>query len=101
MIKHIVMWKLKDNAAGHNKAENMSIIKESLEALPAKINVIKELEVGFNFNPVDFAYDVALYSVFASKEDLNAYQIHPDHVKLKDFITEVRQSTVVVDYSIE
>ncbi len=33
MVKHIVMWKLKDEAHGNDKATNAKMIKESLEAL--------------------------------------------------------------------
>ena len=38
MIKHIVMWKLKDEAEGNSKAENAKIIKNSIEDLKENIN---------------------------------------------------------------
>ena len=98
MIKHIVLWKLKDSAEGATRAENAKKIKVSLEALKAKIPQIRYIEVGINVIPSDAAYDVALYSEFASEQDLDTYQKHPEHVKAADFVGKVRQSRVVVDY---
>ncbi len=74
MIKHIVMWKLKDEAEGNSKAENAKIIKNSLEDLKGKINEIIHLEVGIDVNKSEQAYDVVLYSTFNSLEDLDSYQ---------------------------
>ena len=68
MIKHIVMWKLKDSARGVSKEENAKELKSVLEDLKDKIDVIKEIEVGMDFNGSAAAYDVALYSVFDSRE---------------------------------
>ncbi len=74
MIKHIVMWKLKDEAEGNSKAENAQIIKNSLEDLKEKINEIVNIEVGIDVNKSEQAYDVVLYSTFNSLEDLDSYQ---------------------------
>ena len=50
MIKHIVMWKLKDEAEGNSKDENAKIIKNSLEDLKGKINEIVDIEVVIDVN---------------------------------------------------
>ena len=98
MIKHIVMWKLKDSAEGNTKAQNAALIKEKLEALPQKISQIKFMEVGINVNPSDMAYDAVLVSDFESMEDLEAYQNHPEHKKVQGFVKAVREARVVADY---
>lgn len=98
MIKHIVMWKLKDVAEGSSKMENAKKIKQILENLKSHIPEIAEIEVGINFIESPAAYDIALYSVFKSEEDLSIYQKHPEHVKVADFINKVREERVVVDY---
>ncbi|EIW6614184.1 Dabb family protein [Clostridium perfringens] len=98
MIKHIVMWKLKDEAEGNSKAENAKIIKNSLENLKGKINEIVNIEVGIDVNKSEQAYDVVLYSIFNSLEDLDSYQKNPDHVKAGSFVKKVASSRVVVDY---
>ena len=100
MIKHIVMWKLKDYARGTSKDQNALELKSVLEDLKNKISVIKQIEVGINFNKSSAAYDVVLYSEFDSLQDLQAYQKHPDHVKVVDFVNEIRDDRAVVDYEI-
>ncbi len=101
MIKHIVLWKLKNSAEGAGKDENAKKMKTALEALKAKIPQVRRIEAGINMIPSDAAYDVALYSEFASEKDLDAYQKHPEHLKVADFIGKIRESRVVVDYKTE
>ncbi len=98
MIKHIVMWKLKDSAEGASKEENAKKIKLAIEALKTKIPQIKHIEVGINIIPSDASCDVALYSEFASEQDLNLYAKHPEHLKVADFIGKIRETRVVIDY---
>jgi len=49
MFKHIVLWKLKENAEGKSRLENANRIKEGLEALKGKIPGMLRIEVGFDF----------------------------------------------------
>ena len=100
MIKHIVLWKLKDHAEGADKNQNAQKMKSALEALKSKIPQIRHIEVGINFIPSDAAYDVALYSEFANEKDLDIYQKHPEHLKVADLVAKVREQRVVVDYKI-
>ena len=98
MIKHIVMWKIKDSHNGESKSEIIEHVKNILEELKSKISEIIEIEVGLNFNPSEAAYDVVLYSTFNSREDLEIYQKHPDHLAVAGYISEVRTARTVVDY---
>ena len=98
MIKHIVMWKLIDYYEGKTKNEIAETIKENIEALKEVIPQIKEVEVGINFNSSDAAFDLCLYSVFDSREDLEIYQNHPQHLKIAEYIAKVRTQRVVCDY---
>ena len=100
MIKHIVMWRLKDNPEGTTKEENAQNMKEMLEALKEMISEIVQIEVGINAVDAPAAYDVVLYSEFASFAALNAYQIHPEHEKCKEFIGKIVCDRAVVDYEI-
>jgi hypothetical protein len=100
MIKHIVMWQLKDFAEGAPKQENALKAKQLLEGLNGKIKGIKLLEVGINLNDTPAAYDIVLYSEFANRQDLDAYQQHPEHAKAGDFIGKIRQDRKVVDYEV-
>ncbi|MCF6158601.1 MAG: Dabb family protein [wastewater metagenome] len=100
MIKHIVVWRLKDFAKGTNKIGNAEKIKELLESLRRKIVEIQHIEVGINITGTDASSDVVLYSEFNRIEDLNAYQKHPEHMKVVQFIMEVCTERRVVDYEI-
>lgn len=100
MIKHIVVWKLKDFAEGADKTRNAQIVKAELESLKKKIPQIKQLEVGINIIPSDAAFDVSLYSAFKNEKDLDLYQKHPEHVKVASIITKLRESRVVIDYKV-
>ena len=48
MVKHIVLFKLKDEVSAEEKLVVMNKFKEAIEALPAKIPVIRKVEVGLN-----------------------------------------------------
>ncbi len=98
MIIHIVMWTLKKYAEGKDKSENIIIMKEKLESLIDNIDLIRKLEVGLNFNSSAAANDIVLYSEFDSAEDLDAYQIHPEHRKVAEFIGKIDEKRAVVDY---
>jgi hypothetical protein len=99
MVKHIVMWQFKDEAEGKSKAENCRYIKEQLESLPAVIPFIRKLEVGINEYTTPMSSDMVLVTEFDSKDDLDLYAVHPEHVKVSDFVSKVRLSRSVVDYT--
>ena len=94
MIVHIVMFKLKDE----NKDSNIEKIKNELNSLVGKIDELKSIEVGVNFADEARAFDISLYSTFESKEDLKAYAIHPEHLKVVEIIKSVALESKVVDY---
>ncbi len=100
MLKHIVMFKVKDSAEGADKGENIKRIKSKLEALPGTIEEIRFFEVGINSIDNGVAYDLVLCSEFDGKESLFKYQKHPAHVKIVEFVNKVCESRVVVDYLI-
>lgn len=98
MLKHIVMWKLKDNAEGKSKVKNSLLMKEMLETLKSTIPEIEIIEVGINVNPTAVAYDVVLYSEFRDAEAFKIYQDHPEHLKVAEFVSKINEDRVVVDY---
>lgn len=97
MIKHIVMWTIQEN---EDKEKVLPLLKEKLEALVIEIDVLKKLEVGFNYNTSIAAYDVVLYSEFLTKEDLDAYIVHPAHKEVGTYVRSVVKDRVVVDYEV-
>jgi len=100
VLKHIVMFKLKERAEGSDRPTNIKALQEKLEALPAQIKEIKFFEVGINSIETSVAYDMVLVSEFESKEALFSYQKQPEHVLVANFVGKVCESRVVVDYVI-
>ncbi|HEY0681317.1 MAG TPA: Dabb family protein [Steroidobacter sp.] len=92
MIKHIVLWRLK------NKAD-AARVKQELESMRGKIPGLLSLEVGLNFaegSPVD----LGLYSEFKDRAALNEYADHPVHVPVKQFVGARVSDRWVLDYEV-
>jgi len=98
MVKHIVLWKLSEFAEGNSKEINKTLIKEKLLGLKQKIQQIDSLEVGFNYNTTDAAYDVVLITTHESPAALSEYAAHPDHKEVAAFIGKVVSGRKVVDF---
>lgn len=96
MIKHVVMWRFKEE----NKEANMNKAKEILLALPAMIPEIKKMEVHFDISHKEPSMDLMLDTEFESVEAMNTYAVHPEHVKVAGFIRGVVESRVVLDAEI-
>ncbi|MDR0422125.1 MAG: Dabb family protein [Proteiniphilum sp.] len=99
MIKHLVFFKLAEEAEGNVKAKNILLVKEKLEALKQVIPVIRKIEVLSN-HPCASSdnYDIVLDSEFDSLEDLEVYSLHPEHQKVGEFIAKVRIGRAAIDY---
>lgn len=99
MVRHIVLFKLADEAEGRSKAENALIIKERLEELKNTIPVIRKIEVKINLSEASADnHDVILESEFDTLEDVRTYTVHPEHIKVGEFIAKVRTSRAAIDY---
>jgi len=97
MVRHIVLWRLKESANGRGKTENAAEIKRLLEGLDGKIPGLLKLEVGFDFSRTPESSDILLYSEFDSRAALDAYQVHPLHEAVKPFIMAARDERRLID----
>ena len=97
MVKHIVMWKIKDT---NDKQQNIDRMINMLTSLVGKINGLVSMEMGHNFN-TSSEYDVVLYATFKNANALKYYQNHPEHVKCKEFISGIQTGRVAADYFFE
>lgn len=90
MVKHIILWQLKDELNDSEKVRVKSGIKSGLEALHGKIEGLVEIKVETEGLPSSNA-DVMLYSLFENEDALKAYAQHPAHVEVAN--TKVRPYT--------
>ena len=99
MIKHVVMFKLKEFTTPVEKQAKMEEIKEKLEALIDVIDCLKFIQVDFNVNPEE-TWDLILTTELPSLEDVKTYATHPAHVAIsKEVIAPVKADRACVDFS--
>ncbi len=98
MIKHIVMWNLRGDTP-QGKARSIEQVKNAFESLQGKIPGMTHLEIGVDSSRIDYACDVVLYSEFESQAALDAYGVHPEHVRVKQELEGVRIARHQVDFS--
>jgi quinol monooxygenase YgiN len=98
MIKHVVMFKLKEGAEGASRVENARRVKELLDACAGQTAGMRSFEVGVDARIDGAPWDVVLIGEFEDQAALDAYSVHPVHEKAKAFIAKVRDLRSAVDY---
>lgn len=98
MIKHIVMWHVRGTSVSE-KAEAIAQLKSSFESLRGRIPGLLHLELGIDTSRIDYACDVVLYTEFDTQDALNAYASHPEHLRVKKEVENLRTSRFQVDYT--
>ncbi len=95
MVKHIILWKLKEE---NNTAEVKKGIKDGLEGLAGKIDGLVEIKVITECLPSSNV-DVMLDSTFESEDALKGYAVHPEHVRVADtFVRPFTASRSCIDF---
>ncbi len=100
MIKHIVMWKLKDEAEGAGREANAREMKRRLDACAHIVPGMLAFEVTIAQPGLEATYDLVLYSEFADKAALDAYVAHPTHKAVAPFIGAIREARQCMDYEV-
>lgn len=100
MIKHIVMWKLRDFAEGADRAANAVRMKQLLDACATISPGTLAFEVVLPQNGLEATYDIILYAEFADRAALDGYLHHPTHEACKSFIGAIRSERQCMDYEI-
>jgi len=93
MMKHIVMWKLRDKSDAPH-------IKVRLEALADKIPGLLSIEVGIDFLGSEQSADLVLVAELESRAALEAYQNHPEHQAVIPLVKAVAISRTVIDFTV-
>lgn len=93
MLTHIVLFKFKDKSP-----ETLNRAKDMLMGLKGVVPELRYIEVGIDILHSERSSDLSLITRFDSMEDMKKYQVHPEHVKVLDFLATVRESAVAADY---
>lgn len=98
MINHVVLFKLKAYPA-EEKIQIIEKFKSMLLGLKEKIDELKHIEVGENYELDSKSFDLALITHFESVEDLDVYRVHPEHMKVVAYVGEVTEARAAVDFN--
>lgn len=100
MVKHVILWKLKEEITGEAKTTVLQEMKEHLEALVGKVPGLLCLEI--ITNPLDSSNaDVMLDSKLESEDALKGYQSHPDHVAVANtYVRPFVEVRLCMDYEV-
>ena len=93
MIKHIVIFKTKENAP-------LKIFKQKIEDLKNKIPEIKNIAVGLDINFDPDSSDFCVITEVENLKDLETYAKHPDHLDVIAFIKPYVIERKVVDFKV-
>lgn len=93
MVKHIILWKLREDLTEAEKETIKAGIKADLEALVGVVPGLVECKVNISGRLASSNADVMLDSTLESPEALKAYATHPAHVAVAD--TKVRPYTAL------
>lgn len=99
-IKHIVMWRLRGETPAERSAARTKV-KTLFEGLRGRIEGLTHIEVGADISDVDYACDVVLVSEFTDNAALKAYATHPEHLRVREELGDLRIGRFQVDYPVK
>jgi Stress responsive A/B Barrel Domain len=100
MVKHIVIWRLKNRENEGTREETARAIKQKIEDMRGKIPGLLRIEGGVDFTRADASCDIALYAELESREALAGYHVHPAHEAFKSFIGPRQSERYLIDYEV-
>ena len=94
MLTHVVIWKYKAEVDQETRNEHVNLLRNLAGIIPE----VKSLEVGFDTIGLPRSYDTGLVAVFADRAGLDAYTVHPEHVKVANFGRSISEHVASVDF---
>lgn len=101
MVKHIILWTLKDEFSEEEKLKIKKGIKENIEGLNGKIPGLIDIKVCYEGRLPSSNAEVMLDSTLESAEALKNYAVHPDHVEVANtYVRPYTASRACLDFEI-
>jgi len=94
LLTHVVIWKYKAEVDQETRNEHVNLLRNLAGIIPE----VKSLEVGFDTIGLPRSYDTGLVAVFADRAGLDAYTVHPEHVKVANFGRSISEHVASVDF---
>ena len=99
MIKHIVMWTLRGESM-QERQRAAGMVKQKFESLRGRIPGMSHIEVGVDLSRADYACDVVLYTEFEDQTAVANYSGHPEHMRVREELGDLRVARYQVDYEV-
>jgi hypothetical protein len=94
MLTHIVIWKYKSDVEPEAREEHVRLLR----ALGSVIEELESLSVGFDVLMLPRSFDSALVATFRDRAALDAYTVHPEHMKVVAFGKTISEQVASVDF---
>jgi Stress responsive A/B Barrel Domain len=94
MLTHIVVWKYRADIPQATRDEHVT----RLRGVSGVVRGIESFSVGFDTLHLPRSYDTGLVAVFRDRAALDAYSVHPEHVKVADFGRGISEHVASVDF---
>ena len=94
MLTHIVIWKYRDDVERFAREEHVNLLRNLKNLIPE----IQSLSVGSDILFLPRSYDTGLVGIFEDRAALDAYTVHPEHVKVAEFGRTISAHVASVDF---
>ena len=94
MLTHIVIWKYKSEVEREVREEHVRLLR----ALAPIIKEVESLSVGFDVLKLPRSFDSGLVALFRDRAALEAYTVHPEHIKVVAFGKAISEQVASVDF---
>lgn len=94
MLTHIVVWKYRAEISQEIREEHRRMLRSLNKIVPG----IESFAVGSDILHSPRSYDTGLAAVFRDRTVLDAYSIHPDHVKVVEFGHSIIENMAKADF---
>ena len=94
MLTHIVIWKYRDDVEQFAREEHVNLLRRLRTVIPE----VQSLSVGFDMLFLPRSYDTGLIAIFADRPALDAYTVHPEHIKVAEFGRSISAHAASVDF---
>ena len=97
MLTHIVVWKYRAETDAAAREEHIALLRR----LPSLMDGVESFAVGFDTLHLARSYDTGLVAVFRDRAALDAYTVHPEHVRVADFGRGISEHVASIDFESE
>ncbi|MDQ2975624.1 MAG: Dabb family protein [Acidobacteriota bacterium] len=94
MLTHIVIWKYRSDVEQEVREEHVALLRSLRSFIPE----LESLEVGFDVVMLPRSYDSGLVATFQDRAGLDAYTLHPEHIKVAAFGKSISEHVASVDF---